>query len=90
MGDVNFFLGTAFTWKRHDNGNISVHFSQAAFIEHTAHRFGVNKSPRVPNMTPYRSGLLIDAIPPPDANDPDLKRRTKVYQRIVGSINIRL
>ena len=38
-------------------------------------------------MTPYRSGLPIDAIPHPDANDPDLKRRTKVYQSIVGSIN---
>ena len=37
IGDVDFFLGTAFSWKRHDDGNISVHFSQAAFIEHTAH-----------------------------------------------------
>eukprot|EP00956_Cyclotella_meneghiniana_P031541 scaffold83108_cov73-Cyclotella_meneghiniana.AAC.5 len=38
-------------------------------------------------MTPYRSGIPIDSIPPPDPNDPDLKRRTKCYQGIVGCIN---
>ena len=38
-------------------------------------------------MTPYRSGLPVDAIPPPDANDPDQKRQTKGYQSIVGCIN---
>lgn len=38
-------------------------------------------------MTPYRSGLPIDSIAPPDKTDPDLKRRTKVYQSIVGCIN---
>eukprot|EP00804_Cyclotella_cryptica_P014486 CCRYP_004818-RA/>CCRYP_004818-RA protein AED:0.46 eAED:0.37 QI:0/0/0/1/1/1/2/0/357 len=41
----------------------------------------------VPNMTPYWSGLPIDAIPPPDPTDPDLKRRTKCYQSMVGCIN---
>jgi hypothetical protein len=38
-------------------------------------------------MTPYRSGIPIDSIPAADPKDPDLKRRTKVYQSIVGSIN---
>jgi len=41
----------------------------------------------VPNMTPYRSGLPIDAIPAADPNEGDFKRRTKVYQGIVGCIN---
>ena len=87
MGDVDFFLGTAFTWLRHDDGNLSVHLSQTAFTEHTAHRFGIDAMTKVPNMTPWRSGLPIDSIPPPDPGDPDLARRTKVYQSIVGSIN---
>ena len=87
MGDVDYFLGTAFTWLRHDNGHVSVHLCQSAFTEHTAHRFAVSKMKRVPNMTPYRPGLPIDSIPPPSDSDPDLKRRTKVYQSIVGSIN---
>jgi hypothetical protein len=28
MGEVDYFLGTAFTWKRHDNGHLSVHLCQ--------------------------------------------------------------
>lgn len=87
MGDVDFFLGTAFTWKRMNDGNISVHLSQATFTEHLAHRFSVDTMNITPNMTPYRSGLPIDSIQASDPNDPDLTRRRKVYQSIVGSIN---
>ena len=87
MGDVDYFLGSAFLWKRHSNGHVSVHLSQSAFTEHTAHRFGLDRFKRVPNMTPYRSGLPIDSLPPPPPDDPDLKRRKKIYQGIVGSIN---
>jgi hypothetical protein len=42
---------------------------------------------KTPNMTPYRSGHPIDSIPLSDENNPDLPRRQKVYQSIVGSIN---
>ena len=87
MGDVDFFLGTSFTWRRRDDGHLAVHLCQRAFTEFVAHRFGVDQMHRCPTMTPYRSGLPIDAIPPPDADDPDQARRTKVYQRLVGSIN---
>jgi hypothetical protein len=87
MGDVDYFLGTAFIWKKHDNGHLSVHLCQSAFTEFTAHRFSVHRYNQTPNMTPYRSGLPIDAIPAADPKDPDLKRRTKVYQSIVGCIN---
>jgi len=80
-------LGTAFTWAKHDDGHLSVHLCQSAFTEYTAHRFGVDKMNRTPNMTPYRSGYPIDSIPNADPDDPDLKRRTKVYQSIVGCIN---
>ena len=88
MGDVDYFLGTAFTLLRHGADNhVSVHLTQTAFTEFSAHRFGVGRMNRIPNMTPYRSGIPIDSIPSPDPSDPDLPRRTKVYQRIVGSIN---
>ena len=52
MGDVDFFLGTAFTWQRLDDGSISVHLSQATFTEHLAHRFLVDTMNKTPNMTP--------------------------------------
>eukprot|EP00956_Cyclotella_meneghiniana_P020999 scaffold37679_cov76-Cyclotella_meneghiniana.AAC.13 len=87
MGTVDYFLGTAFQWKRHDDGHLSVLLTQSAFTEYSAHRFAVDKLNPVPNMTPYRSGIPIDSIPPPDPADPDLKRRTKCYQGIVGCIN---
>ena len=66
MGDVDYFLGTAFTWRRHDDEHVSVHLCQSAFTEFTAQRFGVDKMNQTPNMTPYRSGMPIDSIPAPD------------------------
>ena len=87
MGDVDFFLGTAFTYRRHRDGNLSVHLGQSAFTEHIAHRFGIDGMKRVPNMTPWRCGLPIDSIATADPSDPDLARRHKVHQSIVGCIN---
>ena len=87
MGDVDWVLGTAFTWRRHSDGNLSVHLCQSAFTEFTAHRFGVDKFNQTPAMTPYRSGYPIDSIAAADPKDPDLKRQTKVYQSIVGCLN---
>ena len=60
---------------------------QSAFKEFTANRFGVDKMNPVPNMTPYRTGYPVDSIQSSSDQDPDLNRRTKVYQQIVGSIN---
>ena len=78
MGDVDFFLGTSFIWNKLENGNISVHLSQATFTEHLAQRFSVDTMNKTPNMTPYRSGLPIDSIPASDPNDPDLLRNSAV------------
>ena len=87
MGDVDYFLGTAFTWLQHKDGNISVHLFQSAFTEFTAHRFSVQSANKVPNMTPYQSGFSIDSIPPVDPLNPDLNRRRQLYQSIFGCIN---
>jgi len=53
MGDVDYFLGSAFTWKRLPDGHISVHLCQSTFTEFTSQRFGVDHMNPVPNMTPY-------------------------------------
>ena len=87
MGAVDYFLGTSFTWQHLPQGHLAVHLCQSAFTEFTAHRFGVTQYNRTPNMTPYRSGYPIDSIAPQDADDPDLARRTKVYQGIIRSTN---
>ena len=89
MGEVDFFLGTSFTWQRHESSNVSVHHSQSAFTKKfMGHRFSEDKTNLVPNITMYCSGYPIDYMPAPDPNNPNLKRHVKVYQSIVGSINL--
>ena len=75
MVDVDYFLGTVFTWLQHKDGNISVHICQSEFTKSNAHRFSVQSANKVPNMTPYRSGFPIDSITPVDPLDPDLPRQ---------------
>ena len=87
MVDLDYFLGTEFTWIHHKDVNISVHLCQSELTEFTAHRFLVQSVNKVPIMTPYRSGLPIDSIPPVDTLNPDLPRQRQVYQSIVGCIN---
>ena len=87
MGDVDYFLGTAFTWIKQKYGNISVHIFQSAFTEFTAHRFLVQIVNKVPNRTPYHSRFPIDSIPPIDPLDSDLPCRRQVYHIIAGCIN---
>ena len=87
MVNVDYFLGTAFTWFRHADVNISVHLCQSSFTEFTAHQFLVHTTNKVPNMTPYCYGFPTDSIPPVDPLYPDLPRQKLVYQIIVGCIN---
>ena len=87
MGDVEYFLGTAFNWINHADGNISVHLCQSAFTEFTAHWFLVHTDNNVTNMTPYCYGLPIKYIPPIDPLNTDITRQKQVYQIIFGCIN---
>jgi hypothetical protein len=80
MGDVDFFLGTAYAWQRQDDGHLSVHTSQAAFKDYASHRFSISSMNPVPNMSPYRSGMPINSIPSPADDNPDLERQKTVYQ----------
>ena len=87
MGDVDYLLGTAFTWIKHKDGKIFVHLCQSAFTEFTSHRFLVHTTNKVPNITPYRYGLPINSIPPIEPLDSDLPHQRQVYQIIFGCIN---
>ena len=72
MGNVDYFLGTAFNCLTHKDVNISVHLCQSAFIEFTAHHFSVHIFKKFPNMTPYLYGYPIESIPPVDPRGPNL------------------
>ena len=85
MGNIYYFLGTAFTWLQHADGEISVHLCQSEFTEFNAHRSSVYTANKVPNMTPYRSVFPIDSIPPVDPLDTDLPCQRKFYQNIFAA-----
>ena len=87
MEDVEYLLGTEFTWLKHKDRNISVHICQSAFTEFTAHWFSVQSANKVTIMNPYCSGSPIDSIPPIKPLDPDLLRRRQVYWRKFVCIN---
>ena len=84
MGNVDYFLGTAFTWLQDAEDEISVHLFQSKFTEFTAHICSVHTANKVPNMTSYCSGFPIDYIPPVETLDPDISHQKQVYQSIVG------
>ena len=71
MGEADFFLGPTFEWNRKSDGGISVMIHQQAFTEHLGTRFGLATANRTVLMTPYRSGYPIDAVVPPDPDDPN-------------------
>ena len=63
MGDVDFYLGINFTWKRDQEGHISVHLSQEGYANMFVHEMGLQQAVTSPKMSPYRSGLPIDTLP---------------------------
>ena len=89
MGPVDWFLGTSFDWKRHGDGELSVHLSQAAYARNLAERYRQHDASFDPSATPYRSGLPIDSIKrsKDDPTDPEVLRRTETYMSINGSLN---
>jgi hypothetical protein len=64
MDHVDYFLGILFDWTCHDDGHVSVHLSQEAYANQIVDAMGMSDATTSPTMTPYRSGLPIDAIPP--------------------------
>jgi hypothetical protein len=63
MGQVSHFLGIEFSWKHHDDGNLSVSFSQPSFAENLIDSVNYYTASVSSYVTPYRSGLPIDSVP---------------------------
>ena len=87
MGQVDYFLGILFDWKRHDDGSVSVHLSQEAYANQIVESMGLSDSVSSPTMTPYRSGLPIDCIPPVDMSDSERAPILTLYRRFLGMLN---
>ena len=55
---AHWFLGTSLEWSTNNQGDISVHMCQSAFVKHTSEIFGLGNSNRDPLATPYHSRLV--------------------------------
>ena len=86
MGNLEYLLGTAFTWLRHADGNISIHLCQLSFTEFIAHQLSFHISNKVPNMNPFCFGFPMGSILPVDTLDHDLLRQKQIYQSIGSCI----
>jgi hypothetical protein len=87
MGQVDYFLGILFDWTRHDDGHVSVHLSQEAYANQIVDAMGMSDATASPTMTPYRSGLPIDAISPVDMTESERAPLLRTYRRYLGMLN---
>ena len=69
MGQVNYFIGILFDWKQHQDGNVSIHLSQEAYANEIVNTMGLSDAVPSMTMTPYHSGLPINAIPSIDVSN---------------------
>ncbi len=93
IGDVEFlvlvtqFLGIEFTWKHHQDGNLSVSLTQQSFAETLIESLGFTSTSVSMFTTPYRSGFAIDPIPHQSMSFTDRDYLCLNYQSLVGSFN---
>jgi len=86
MGEVTHFLGIRFQW-RQNHHSTKVHLSQEAFADQLITQAGLNKLSAKANITPYRSGFPVDAIPNIYTSCPKLRQELETeYRSYVGSL----
>jgi hypothetical protein len=87
MGQVSHFLGVEFSWKHHDDGNLSVSLAQQSFAENLIDSVNYSTASVSSYVTPYRSGLPIDSVPSIQLSSSDQDKLRLNYQSLVGSPN---
>jgi deoxyuridine 5'-triphosphate nucleotidohydrolase len=85
-GQIGYFLGINFDCKRHDDGNVSIHLSQEAFIENLCQLANLDNENVNPTRTPYKSGYPVDSIPYFDSQEPDKSNRIHTMQVFIGCL----
>ena len=85
MGDVQWFLGQRYDWTTCDDGSLSCHVSQQAFVEGMLQKFNLQHIATVD--TPYRSGLKIDRIEQAPIDESRREEFSRNYQSMLGCFN---
>jgi len=87
MGQVSYFLGIEFTWKRLPDNHLCVSLTQQSFIESLLENLNISFEGISLYTSPYRSGLPVDSIPSVDMTSKDRDQLRLKYQSLVGSLN---
>jgi len=86
-GHVSHFLGIEFSWKFHDDGNLTVNLTQQSFAETLIESLGLDSLSSSTLTTPYRSSYPIDSIPNEDMSSAERDLLCLQYQSLGGSLN---
>ena len=86
MGDTEWFLGIKFDWTYRPNGSVDCFLSQAAYTESIVESMNLTMANTSPKMTPYRSGLPIDAIPHQEMSDEKREKLRSIYRSYIGQL----
>ena len=89
MGPVTHFLGHKFQWETYsinDSPQLRVHLSQTAYADNLASIAGLQDASK-PVITPYRSGLPVDAITAPPPSPSDKATLKQQLRTLVGCMN---
>jgi hypothetical protein len=62
-GQIGYFLGINFECKKEDNGDVTIHMGQEAFVDNLCQMANLDNSNTATAPTPYRSGHPTDSIP---------------------------
>jgi len=87
MGQVSHFLGIEFSWRFHQDGNLSESLTQQSFAENLVDSVNYSTASVSSYVSPYRSGLPIDSIPPSALSSTEQDQLRLQYQSLVGSLN---
>ncbi len=87
LGDAEWFLGMKFDWSHSSNGDVHCRLSQEGYAATIVDEMGLSGANKNPLMTPFRSGLLVDAIPEIDMTSEDRAPLIVKMQSWLGMIN---
>ena len=79
MGQTSHFLGMKYTWVQHNDGHVTLHLSQPAFIEQLLATINLLHPHVNTASTPYRSGLPVDSILPTTVSESQQTALQSIY-----------
>jgi hypothetical protein len=62
-GQIGYFLGINFSCTQHNDGNVTIHLGQEAFVKNLCQIADLDDPHVNPVQSPYRSGCPVDTIP---------------------------